>query len=162
MSRRPRAGRAAPRAGPRDALGLLFAPNRAFLYRQAGGPRRAIGMRRVLAVAGCLLLLMSFPGPSVARADPGGRDAGSGPAGASGQVVVTAGVEAVRLLVVDDRGGLLQVWSNTDGPAELHARRGSRAGPAVAVTEGLHAAYEQIAPTIPPGARGLVYERPRQ
>ena len=79
---------------------------------------------------------------------------------AQGQVVVSARVLPIRLLVIDDESNLIQIWSNGDEPARLEARKSSRNGPEVPVSPALRAAYDRVAPTIPPGAKGLVYQRP--
>ncbi|MBI4331296.1 MAG: hypothetical protein HY673_08455 [Chloroflexi bacterium] len=84
----------------------------------------------------------------------------SNPHAAQGQVVVSAEIVPIRLLVIDEEGNLAQVWSNGGETAKLEARQSGRNGPEAPISVALRAAYEQIAPTIPPGAKGLVYQRP--
>lgn len=102
---------------------------------------------------GVSLLTLTLVAPSSVRASE------SPPADAGAQVVVTGSVQAMRLLVADESGELLQVWSNTDQPTQLEVRLGSRSDPEAALTADLRAAHDQIAPTLAEGDRGLVYRR---
>ena len=80
--------------------------------------------------------------------------------GTPGGVCVSGGVRGVRVLVVDLQGNILQIWSNSDAPLEVVVRIGTVSGVPGTLSPALEASYAQIAATIPPGARGLVYVRP--
>lgn len=74
-------------------------------------------------------------------------------------MAVSAQVQGVRLLIVNEGSELLEIWSNTDSPVALTARLGGRAGRDVSLTPAMRSAYDVLAPTIAPGATGLVYAR---
>lgn len=136
---------------------------------------RTIGFIAGLAVIITLLTAAAVPaftvgvgapvpasaGPDSALLSASGRDAAP-PAQSTGQdVTVRVTVKAVRLLVIDASGRILQIWSNTGARTEgfaIAARLGSAAGPPVQPLPGrTQAEYRDLERWLDWSVRGLVY-----
>lgn len=100
-------------------------------------------------------------GPDAAILSAPGRDAAPPAQSTAQDVTVRVTVKAVRLLVIDASGRILQIWSNTGARTEgfeIVARLGSTAGPPVHPLPGrTQTEYRALERWLDWSVRGLVY-----
>lgn len=125
------------------------------------------GRRLAIGVAGIVALLAIVPSSFVlargSSPDPGFSSPEGPPLAAAISVPVSARVQAVRLIVVDEKGTVTTIWSNT--PARdsaafvLKARQGSLDGQDIPVSGQIRSQYERLATRIDWSVLGKAYSR---
>ena len=110
-----------------------------------------------LAIAGLVTALVTV----ASAQSPSDSITGQRDAGVSSSVLVTGEAAGVRLLVVDDTGTLIAIWSNTSSPEHrLAARLEHRNGTQLSLTEDILGQYQAVLDGVDWTQRGLVYSNP--
>jgi len=117
-------------------------------------------------VAGVTLLLALWAGPVGAEAPrdrretPQGQTAARTQQDSSSLVRATGAVVGMRVIVVDERGAIVAVYSNTrDAEAPIEVRLGNASGPTLDATASLMRQYGTLETRVDWSRTGLVYQR---
>ena len=70
-------------------------------------------------------------------------------------------IAAVRIIVVDEKGFITQIYRNASQPTITDVRLLTADGPHITYTQTMDAQYKMIDQTLPKQATGKVYDRPK-